>query len=203
MNQMIRRRSTATKLESKPSFEIHPLTKDRWPDFEKLFGPRGACGGCWCMWWRLNRAEYERRKGDGNKRAMKALVKAGEVPGLLAYVGEEPVAWCAVAPRERYSALARSRILKPVDQAPVWSITCFFVEKDYRNKGMTVKLLRAAIEYVKQQGGKIVEGYPVEPKKDRMPEVFAFTGLASAFKKAGFVECLRRSETRPIMRFYI
>jgi GNAT superfamily N-acetyltransferase len=191
------------KSERRPSLKFHPLTEARWPDFEKLFGPRGACGGCWCMWWRLKRADYERQKGDGNKRAIKALVKAREVPGLLAYDGGRAVAWCALAPREQYPVLERSRILKPVDEKPVWSITCFFVEKNYRKKGVTVELLRAAITYVKQQGGKIVEGYPVEPKKGRMPEVFAFTGLASAFKKAGFVECLRRSATRPIMRFYI
>jgi GNAT superfamily N-acetyltransferase len=183
--------------------KFHPLTADRWSDFEELFGERGACGGCWCMWWRLKRSEFERRKGEGNKQAMKAIVDSGEVPGLLAYAGGKPVAWCSVAPREQYPALERSRILKRIDDAPVWSVVCFFVEKSYRNKGMTVKLLRAAIEYVRQQGGKIVEGYPVEPRKERMPAAFAWTGLASAFKRVGFVECLRRSETRPIMRFYL
>jgi len=125
------------------------------------------------------------------------------VPGILAYIGDKAVAWCSVAPRENFPVLGRSRILKPIDEIPVWSIVCFFVDKGYRNRGMSVRLLQAAIDYVKQQGGKVLEGYPVEPKKDRMPAVFAFTGLASAFLKAGFVECLRRSETRPIMRFYI
>ena len=183
--------------------EFHPLTIDRWPDFEELFGERGACGGCWCMWWRLKRSEFERTKGEGNRLAMKAIVESGEVPGILAYAADKPVAWCSVAPRENFPVLGRSRILKPIDEIPVWSIVCFFVDKGYRNRGMSVRLLQAAIDYVKQQGGKVLEGYPVEPKKDRMPAVFAFTGLASAFLKAGFVECLRRSETRPIMRFYI
>jgi GNAT superfamily N-acetyltransferase len=155
------------------------------------------------MWWRIKRSEFERQKGEANKQAMKAIVETGEIPGLLAYAEGKPVAWCSVAPREQYSVLGRSRILKPIDETPVWSVVCFFVEKGHRGKGLTLQLLHAAVEYVKQQGGRVVEGYPVEPKKKRMPAVFAWTGFASVFEKAGFVECLRRSETRPIMRFYI
>ncbi len=155
------------------------------------------------MWWRLKRSKYERQKGEGNRKAMKAIVESGEIPGILAYIKGEPIAWCSVAPRESYPVLDRSRILKRVDDQPVWSVVCFFVEKSHRNKGLTIQLLKAAIDYVKEQGGQILEGYPVEPKKDRMPAAFAWTGFASAFKKLGFVECTRRSETRPIMRFYV
>jgi len=183
--------------------EFYPLTPDRWSDFEKLFGPRGACGGCWCMWYRLKRSEFEKQKGEGNKKAMKTLVDGGAVPGIMAYSDGKPVAWCAVAPREDFSALERSRILKPIDDKPVWSIVCFFVKKNHRRQGLNIALLKAAITFAKQRGAKILEGYPVEPKKDSMPDVFAFYGLASAFKKAGFNECLRRSETRPIMRYTI
>ena len=183
--------------------ECHPLIVDRWSDFERLFGERGACGGCWCMWWRLSHSEYERQKGDGNRSAMRTVVDSGEVPGILAYIQGEPVGWCSVAPRERFSRLTRSRVLKPIDEKPVWSIVCLFVDKRRRNRGLSVKLLRAAIEYVQEQGGEVLEGYPVEPRKDRMPDVFAATGLASAFRQAGFVECARRSPTRPIMRYVI
>jgi GNAT superfamily N-acetyltransferase len=183
--------------------EFYPLTAERWTDFEKLFGKRGACGGCWCMWWRLKRSEFERQKGEGNREAIKRIVDSGKVPGILAYVSNQAVAWCSVAPREAYPTLERSRTLKRVDDKPVWSIVCFFVARPFRGKGITLKLLRAAIEYVDKHGGKIVEGYPVEPKRGRMPDAFAFTGLASAFRKAGFVEVARRSETRPIMRYVI
>jgi GNAT superfamily N-acetyltransferase len=182
---------------------FHPLTPARWKDFETLFGARGACGGCWCMWWRLKRADFEKKKGPGNKRAMKALVRSGERPGILAYEGKKPVAWCAVAPRAHYPVLGRSRILKPVDDRPVWSVVCFFVDKAHRKQGITPRLLEAAVRHVKKKGGRIVEGYPVEPRKGTTPDVFAYTGLASAFRKAGFKERLRRSETRPIMRFEI
>jgi len=182
---------------------FHPLTRERWRDFERLFGERGACGGCWCMWWRLKRSEFENQKGEGNRKAMNNIVKSGEVPGILAYAGQTPVGWCSVAPRESFPVLNRSRILKKVDETPVWSIVCFFIDKAHRDQGVSVRLLRAAIEYVRRQGGEVLEGYPVEPKKGRMPAAFAWTGVASAFEKAGFVEVARRSEMRPIMRYII
>jgi GNAT superfamily N-acetyltransferase len=182
---------------------FHPLTSERWKDLETLFGARGACGGCWCMWWRLRRSEFQRQKGQANKESMRSLVAAGEVPGILAYAGQEPVGWCAVAPRESYPVLERSRVLRRVDDRPVWSVTCLFVRKEHRHKGISVQLLRAAVAYVKEQGGTMVEGYPVEAKTEHMPAAFAWTGVVSAFEQAGFSECARGSPTRPIMRFEI
>jgi GNAT superfamily N-acetyltransferase len=182
------------------AFQVHPVTRERWGDFEKLFGERGACAGCWCMYWRQTRTQFEQRKGAGNRRAMKKIIDAGDVPGLLGYIDGEPVAWCSVAPRETFSSLGRSRILKPVDEKPVWSVVCFFVAREHRRKGLTVRMLDAAAEYARGKGATLIEGYPVEPKKPEMPEVFAFTGLASAFRSAGFEEVARRSDTRPILR---
>jgi len=112
--------------------------------------------------------------------------------------------WVAVEPRENYPVLGRSRILKPLDDLPVWSVTCFFVAKKYRSRGVTVDLLKSAIDYVTRQGGTVLEGYPVEPgRPGKAPPVFVYTGLASAFKQAGFVEVARRSPTRPLMRYTI
>ena len=185
------------------SLEFFPLTKKRWSDFETLFGERGACGGCWCMLWRLKRKEFEQQKGEANRLAMKAIVDSGEIPGILAYSQKQPVAWCAVAPREKYPALERSRILKKIDEQPVWSISCFFIDRRYRKQGLSLLILKAAVDYIKNHGGKVIEGYPTEPKKDKTADVFVWTGVASAFKKANFVECIRRSETRPIMRYYL
>ena len=192
-----------TKQAKSTKLEFHPVTPKKWSDFETLFGAKGACGGCWCMLWRLTRKEFEQQKGEANRQAMKAIVESGKIPGLLAYSEKQPIAWCSVAPRQRFPALERSRVLKKIDDEPVWSISCFFIHRDYRKKGLSGRILEAAVDYVKNQGGRIVEGYPVEPKKDKTADVFAWTGLASFFKKAGFVECARRSETRPIMRFYV
>lgn len=183
-----------------PDLRFSPLTPRRWRGLETLFGERGACGGCWCMWWRLKRSQFEKQKGQGNKRALKRIVDSGEVPGLLAYAGREPVGWCALAPRATYPVLDRSRILKPVDDKPVWAVSCFFVARPFRRRGVTAQLLRAAADYARKRGVKILEGYPVDPKKGWMPDAFAWTGLAAAFRRAGFVEVLRRSPTRPIMR---
>ncbi len=189
--------------EASSGLVIHPLTPNRWDDLITLFGERGACGGCWCMWWRLPRSQFNKQKGSGNKEALRELVDSGEIPGLIAYSEGQAIGWCAVAPREKYPTLANSRILKPVDDQPVWSVVCFFVAKPFRRQGVTVELLKAVIEYSKANGASIVEGYPVEPKKEKMPDIFAYTGMASAFRKAGFVETARRSETRPMMRYHI
>jgi GNAT superfamily N-acetyltransferase len=191
------------KAAVKPALVCHPLIGERWADFEQLFGERGACGGCWCMYWRLRRPAFEEQKGAGNKEALKWLVSAGEVPGLLGYLDGKAVGWCAVAPRAEFVRLETSRVLKPIDSVPVWSVTCLFVDKAYRKKGISVALLRAVVDYVREQGGQLVEGYPIEPVKESVPAAFAWTGLASAFLAAGFTEAARGSPTRPIMRFVI
>ncbi|KKK66407.1 hypothetical protein LCGC14_2964400 [marine sediment metagenome] len=180
---------------------FQPLTIDQWNDFVSLFGERGACGGCWCMLWRLTRKQFESQKGEGNKLAMNAIVDSGEVPGILAYHNTEAIGWCAIAPRSSYPALLRSRILQPIDDRTCWSVARLFIEKSFRKKGISTELLRTASEYAKSQGAELVEGYPVEPKSEKdIPPAFAWTGIPKAFIRAGFKEVVRRSPTRPIMR---
>ena len=153
------------------------------------------------MLWKLPRKQFEAQKGEGNKLAMKTLINSGEIPGILAYHKAKAIGWCAIAPRGSYPALSRSRILKPVDECACWSVACFFIEKGYRKKGVSIKLLRAATEYAKSQGAEMVEGYPVEPKSEKgIPPAFAWTGIPKAFIQIGFKEVARRSPTRPIMR---
>ena len=194
----------AAPKSQEPNITYAALTAERWPDFEKLFGPRGACGGCWCMFWRRPRKEFDAGKGAGNRAAMKSLLEGGGVPGILAYAGGQPIGWCSVSPREQFPALANSRIFQPLDDKPVWSVTCLFVHRKYRNRGVSVGLLRAAAAHVKRSGGRIVEGYAVEPKSDKpIPAAFAWNGTAAAYQNAGFKEVLRRSETRPIMRLAV
>ena len=184
-------------------YKFFPVTNERWNDFEKLFGEKGACAGCWCMYWRLKQSDLDAKKGNGNKRAMKKIIGSGKIPGILAYSEGKPIGWCSVAPREDFSRLGNSRILKPVDEKSVWSVVCFFIHKAHRKMGLSIALLNAAKKFVKSSGGKILEGYPIEPKKDKMPDAFAWTGISAAFQSAGFKEVARRSETRPIMRFYL
>ena len=192
-----------TKIKVKSNYSFYPVTKENWKDFENLFGEKGACAGCWCMYWRLRRKEYDNLRGTGTKKKMKGLINKGIVPGILAYDDKQPIGWCSVAPREDFLVLDNSRVLKRIDEKPVWSIVCFYINKNYRKKGITIELINAVKKYVKDNKGTIIEGYPVEPKTGKTADVFAWTGLASAFRKAGFKEVERRSETRPIMRFVL
>ena len=180
-------------------FRAVPVTPERWDDLAKLFGPRGACAGCWCMWCRVGSAEFKAGKGEGNKRKLRALVRRGPPPGLIGYLGEEPVAWCALGPRSDFGRLAGSRKLAPVDEQPVWSVPCFFVARGARRAGLTKQMLAEAAKYAKAQGATILEGYPIEPS-GKMADAFAWWGLVGAFEHAGFEEAIRRSPTHPIMR---
>ena len=193
---------TDTSLIESLDLSFHPLTQKLWRDFELLFGKNGACGGCWCMYWKLRGKEFSDNTGNTTRQMQKAVVDSKIVPGLLAYSDGYPVGWIAVEPRSAYPKLARSRTLKPVDDQEVWSITCFFVEKKNRRKGITVELLKAAVDYVKTQGGIIVEGYPVDATQNHA-DAFVYTGTASAFKQAGFKEVARNSPIRPIFRYVI
>lgn len=178
--------------------ETHALTAERWPDLESLFGPRGACAGCWCMWWRLDAKVWEAQRGAANRKALRKLATAGAPLGLIGYLAGAPVAWCAVAPRESFPRLEKSRALKRPDDKPVWSVTCLFVARPHRRKGVSTAMLRAAAAWVKSRGGRVIEGYPVEPRKE-IPAAFAWTGTAAAFAQAGFIE-VARPLSRPIVR---
>ncbi len=152
------------------------------------------------MWWRLTRSAWEQNKGEPNRAALRALVEARAPLGVLAFLEGQAVGWCAVGPRETLPSLGRSRVLAPVDDQAVWSVTCFFVARPYRKRGVAQRLLQAAVDYARSQGARIVEGYPTETRKPSVPDVFAFMGPVSLFRKAGFQEVVRRSPTRPLMR---
>jgi len=182
-----------------PDIAIHPVTPERWADLEKLFGPSGAYGGCWCMFFRVRRRDFERNKNADNQRAMKEIVDSGEPPGLIAYVNGEPAGWCSLDPREKFAHLEHSRKLRLVDDQPVWSIVCFVVDKRQRKKGLMTALLRAAIDYARDQGAKIVEGYPVEPDGE-LGSYHGYTGIVSTYRRLGFEEVARPSKRQAIMR---
>ncbi len=152
------------------------------------------------MWNRQSNSEFDDCKGQPNQNALRQLVDDDQVPGLLAYDDGVPVGWVSLGPREVFSRLQRSRVTKPVDDVPVWAITCFVVSSRRRRTGVATELLAAAIEYARSRGAAAVEGYPVAPRKDDMPAIYAWMGLASMFTEAGFVELARRSGHRPVMR---
>jgi GNAT superfamily N-acetyltransferase len=137
--------------------------------------------------------------GAENRRAMKTLVDKGNVPGLIGYEDGVPVAWVSLGPREDYPKLRRSPVMKPVDDRPVWSIVCFFVDRSVRGKGLAERMLRAAVDHARAHGARLVEAYPVDTQERKPPDEMFF-GAKSMYDRAGFREVARRRPTRPVVR---
>jgi GNAT superfamily N-acetyltransferase len=177
------------------SVEITPVTPDRWDDLVDLFtrrGPRGGGGpgaNCWCMWWR-----HRHRSASGNRRALRALVKEGREPGLLAYEDGVPVGWVSVAPREEYGHLSRSKHYGPSEpEEGVWSIACFIVHPSARHKGVAKALLEGAVDHALGRGASAIEAYPHVRTRDYM-------GSGEMFASAGF-QPVRAASVRTIVRY--
>lgn len=184
------------------SLEIHPLTPERWHDLEQLFGERGATGGCWCMWWRLSGKVFGESTSKDNKIAFKNIVDEGREPGLLAYLESKPVGWVSVAPREEFAARFnnKSPVFKPIDDLPVWSIICFFIDQQHRHQGIAQQLLDAAVEYAAAHGAEIVEAIPVDTGTSTAKDRDIYVGTEAMFRAAGFEVVARRRPERPFMR---
>jgi GNAT superfamily N-acetyltransferase len=182
---------------------VEPLGRENWKEFERLFGSRGACGNCWCMYYRLSQREFVAGKaGQGNKRAMKKLVWAGMPAGMLGFHRGRAIAWCAFAPREDFSQLEKSRVHKRIDDRPVWSVPCLFVAREYRKQGVADALLLALVRYARKKKIRTIEAYPLIPTKGRLPDAFAWVGLYRSFARAGFEIVDLSSKNRPMVRCY-
>ena len=181
--------------------DVRPLTKSRWKDVVELFGRPGASipRGCWCMYYRKTGGHGGVGPAVANKRALKSMVDRGYAPGLIGYENGRPVGWISLSPREDYPKLQRSPVMKPVDDKPVWSIVCFFVDRESRGKGVSEKLLKGAMEYARSQGATLLEAYPVDKDEPSHPD-FMWFGAKGMYDRAGFKEVARRKENRPVVR---
>lgn len=184
-------------MTKKPNIVVQPATRDRWKDLETVFGKQGAYFGCWCMYWRVKRAEFEAMGVKRRKEGLKKLTRRKRPPGILFYDGSVPFAWCSLGPRENYPVLARSYVTKPVDETPVWSMVCFYVREDYQGKGLFRRLVLLAADYARSQGATHLEAYP---REKRYAGVEAYMGVAEVFFKLGFREIARRKPDRPVVR---
>jgi GNAT superfamily N-acetyltransferase len=181
---------------------VRALGAGDWSLVAELFGARGACGGCWCMWWRVARGgrEWELRKGARNRDALRAAIEAGQVHAVVALADGEPVGWCSLGPRGDFPRLENSRVLRSEPVPGLWSVVCFFVPTPWRRSGVARALLAGAVELARDAGASALEAYPVVPKGTPVPAAFAWTGVPSLFERAGFVHQRRPDETRPIYR---
>lgn len=186
------------KVKEVTKWEFHPLTPERWDDFEQLFGPNGACYGCWCAWFLMTNKEFNAAGKEGHKEAMRTIVQSRVEPGLISYADGVPAGWVALAPRKNYKRLATSRHLRAVDDQPVWVVSCFFIHRNYRRLGLMEKLLQAAIDYARTKKVKILEAFPLDVE-GKINSMSLFTGKASVFHKAGFEQVALR-DYRPILR---
>lgn len=180
------------------------LNRDNWPLLLDLFGDRGACGNCWCMYFRLSKADFVSGKtNDGNRIALKQLVWQDMPTGVLVVCEGVAIGWCAVAPRESYPKIERSRVHKRIDDKLVWSVSCFYIDKRFRRMGVSVALLNGVKDLANERGIAILEGYPTIPSKEPLPDAFAWIGLYKTFERAGFEIVNQSSRNRPMMRFYL
>jgi len=185
---------------------FHPLTPERWPDLEDLFGPeRGANSGCWCMWPRARAVEFKAMHKSERKARFRELVHSGPAPGLLAYEAGKAVGWCAIGPRESVSRFNTAKVSRPVEPdeergaGQTLAITCFFIRPGYRRLGLAKRLAIAAIELARKNGAAAVEACPIDADR---PLVWGdgFVGISATFAALGFREIARRSPRRPLMR---
>jgi GNAT superfamily N-acetyltransferase len=180
--------------------ELVELTPHTWPLFEVLMGERGGCGGCWCMLYRLPTATFKEQKYEGNKEAMRALVKQHQPIGLMAIVDHEPIGWIAVSPREDVPRIDQSRTLPRMGTQPVWSISCFFVRKEFRRQGVSRALIDGAILWARQHRIEVLEAYPAIPYAKKISDSFLWSGVLSSFKKSGFRLVKRNGKTKAMVR---
>lgn len=164
-------------------------TRDDKPAISRLFGPRGASGGCWCMHWRVEKggAAWQACKGEPNRRAFFKLLRQGRAQGALAFADDKPVGWCNFGPIEEFPRLRRSRVLGHEAAPRTWSINCFFVAPGWRRRGIAGGLLEAAVATAFERGARILEAYPTPQRPDEtLIAAFTWTGTRSLFAKAGF-----------------
>ncbi len=175
---------------------VRELTADLWPALEDLFSTEGPVGRCWCMYWRIG-SGYRDRPSEANEAEFRAIVEEGPPPGLLAFDDGVAVGWCQLTPREALPWLDRTWRLRRVDDAPVWAISCFYIRKGCRRKGVTAALIDAAVEAAGCAGAVSLEAYPLDAD---LTSSTSHTGYASTFERAGFVTMARHVPSRPIMR---
>jgi len=167
------------------TWETHPVTADRFEDFADVVNRSRRPNHCWCLSHRLRTQEIEELGGGSREEAMRRLCDRQYPPGVVAYRDGEPVGWCNVGPRTEITRLAGSRLIRPIDDLPVWSIVCIVVRSGHRRQGVTAPLLAGAVAYAASSGAPAVEAYPVDPP-GRMDLTMAFVGTKAMFERAGF-----------------
>ncbi|RST86261.1 GNAT family N-acetyltransferase [Aquibium carbonis] len=185
--------------------DVRPLTFDLWPALEDLFGPQGACYGCWCSYFRLPPARRRAGTRETNKAHLQNRVEAGPPPGLIAFEDRRPVGWMQIGPRADVPEWNNARrVSAPLEgenaAAPSgWAISCFFIRSKARGKGLSHRLVAEGILYARQNGARILDACPIDEAK-QSKSVGLFVGSTRIFEAAGFRQVALRKPGRPLMR---
>lgn len=192
------------------SIRVVPVNEVSWGDLEAVFGVRGAASRCQCQRYRLHRREsfgsfpVEERAARLRDQTDCGHPTSGQTSGLLAYLDDEPVGWCAVAPRAAYEGLVRNQRVpwegrsEDKGDASVWAITCVLARVGFRRRGVGRALAVAAVEHARAQGARAVEAYPITTKDVISEELHV--GTVGMFADAGLVEVSRPTLRRMVMR---
>ena len=167
------------------TWETHPVTPDRFEAFADVINGSRRANHCWCLSHRLRAREIEELGGGSREQAVRRLCEREHPPGVVTYRDGEPVGWCNIGPRTEITRLSGSRLIRPVDDLPVWSIVCVVVRPGHRRQGVTAPLFEGAVAYAASFGAPAVEAYPVDPP-GRMDLTMAFVGTKAMFVRAGF-----------------
>ena len=182
--------------EQDPEIQYRAVTRDTLAGLTAFSGCHGKFGYCSCMRWRMRSAEYQESTKEIRAKKLRQMVSTGSPVGVLAYAGNESIGWWSIAPRESYEALDRYKALPRIDDARVWSVVCFFVDRRFRRRQLTLGLLKAGLDYARSQGATIVEGYPVEPGS----RLYTYMGSPATFRKAGFQDVTPKGQQRKVVR---
>lgn len=164
--------------------DVRPATV--FEDVRAVIGPKNPDANvCWCLSYRIDAKLNTELVGRARGEHVKQLCGEDPPPGVLAYDGDEPVGWAAVAPRSQ-TTFARSRKIPHVDDLPVWSLWCIRIRPGHRRKGISHTLIQGAVEYAKGRRAPAIEAYPIDNRGAKVDLTMAYAGLRKNFEAAGF-----------------
>jgi len=186
--------------ESITDYVVKPLDASTWDAFARLVERHnGVFGGCWCTYFHTFHGE-KTFTAEGNRALKKRLVDEGGAHAALVFDGDEAVAWCQYgSPEELPNIYHRKEYEATVDTPPDYRITCIFVDKKYRRKGVTEAALRGAVDLIAQSGGGLVEGYPHDTTDGRKVSVL-YNSTRSLYERAGFSYLCPKGKRNCVMR---
>jgi len=181
-----------------------------WEDLQAVFGTRGDPSRCWCQRFKMQPGESWASVGAEElafrlrEQTDCGRSESATTSGLVAYLDDEPVGWCAVEPRTAYPRLLRNNRVPWVGRTEdktddsVWAVTCFVTRTGFRRCGVSRALARAAVDFARERGARALEGYPMTTKEVLLGELHV--GTRGTFAAAGFTEVSRPTLRRVVMR---